>query len=143
MYQSLEHGDRGGSFVSAREGGSGAGVQPAGHPTGGRPSYPETPGPAAGSRTAGRGAARAWRAAVWLADRTGWTTARDAHEVTRRALSIERLRTGRLLARIRLIGITLAFAVSWALPRCFSNAHEGSLQIFGVYWVVAASLCLA
>jgi adenylate cyclase len=143
MYATLEYGDRGGSPVSAREGGSGAGVQPAGRPTGGRPSCPETPGPTAASPTIGRGAARASRAAGWLADRTGWTPARDAHEVTRRALAVERLRTGRLLARIRLIGITVAFAASWALPRCFPESHQGSLQIFGIYWVVAASLCLA
>src|SRR5262245_43050814 len=144
MHTSLEHGDRGGSAVSAREGSSGTGVQPAGQRlTGGRTSCRETRRPTPAARTIGRGAACAWRAAVRLADRTGWTAARDAHEVTRRALAGERLRTGRLLARIRLVGITLAFAVSWALPRCFSNAHEGSLQIFGVYWVVAASLCLA
>src|SRR5262245_24980540 len=144
MYPSLEHGDRGGSPVSASEGSSGAGVQPAGqHLTGGRTSNPETRRLIAAVRTVGRSAARVWRAAVRLTDRGRWTAARDAHEVTRRALAIERLRTGRLLARIRLIGITLAFAASWALPRCFPEDHQGSLQIFGIYWVVAASLCLA
>src|SRR5262245_1142280 len=143
MHSSLEHGDRGGSTVSAREGSSGAGVQPAGRPSGGRASCPETPGPTPAARTIGRRAGRAWHAAVRLADRTRWSAAGTAHEVTRRALAVERLRTGRLLARIRLIGITVAFALSWALPRCFPEDRQASLQIFGIYWVVAASLCLA
>src|SRR5262245_63539584 len=141
MHPRLEHGDRGGSRVSVREGSSGTGVRPAGQRlVGGRTSRPETPGTSAQARTVWR---NAWCAALRLADRTGWSAARDAHEVTRRALAIERLRTGRLLARIRLIGITMAFAASWALPRCFPESHQGSLQIFGIYWVVAASLCLA
>src|SRR5262245_40864191 len=141
MHPSLEHGDRGGSPVSAREGSSGTRVWPAGQRlVGGRTSCPETPGTSAQARTVWR---NAWRVAVRLAHRPGWSAARDAHEVTRRALAIERLGRGRLLARIRLIGITAAFAASWALPRCFPESHQGSLKIFGIYWVVAASLCLA
>jgi adenylate cyclase len=92
-----------------------------------------------------RNAARARRAAARLADRTGVTAPRDGHEGTQRALAAERLRTGRLLARIRLAGITAAFALDWVLPRCFAeDAHyQTSLGIFAIYWVVAASLCLA
>src|SRR5262245_15743710 len=66
-------------------------------------------------------------------------------EVTQRALAAERVRTGRLLARIRLAGITVAFAVNWVLPMCFANGahYQSSMPIFAIYWVVAASLYLA
>src|SRR5262245_44681889 len=49
---------------------------------------------------------------ILSADHTGLTAPREANEVTQRALAAERLRTGRLLARIRLAGITVAFAVN-------------------------------
>jgi adenylate cyclase len=96
-------------------------------------------------RTARCSAARAWRAAARLAGRTGWTAPRDADAVIQRALAAERLRTGRLLARIRLAGITVAFALDWLLPKCFAEGayYQTSLGIFGIYWVVAVSLCLA
>ena len=132
--------------MSAREGSSGAGVRPAGQRSnGGRAPCPKPPETSAGARALRRNAARAWRAAARLADRTGWTALRDVHEVTRRALAAERLRTGRLLARIRLAGITLAFAASWVLPKCFAEGaqSQASLPTFGIYWLVAASLCLA
>ncbi|HKA28161.1 MAG TPA: adenylate/guanylate cyclase domain-containing protein [Candidatus Binatia bacterium] len=92
-----------------------------------------------------RHTARARRAAARLADRTWSKAARDGHEGTQCALAAERLRTGRLLARIRLAGITVAFALNWVLPKCFAEGahYQSSLGIFGIYWVVAASLCLA
>jgi adenylate cyclase len=132
--------------VSAREDSSGAGVRSAGpRPTGDATPFPETSGPPVSARTVRRNAGRAWRAAARLADRTAWTAPRDAHEVTLRALAAERLRTGRLLARIRLAGITVAFVLNWVLPKCFAEGanHQSSMQTFGIYWVVAASLCLA
>src|SRR4029453_17583238 len=125
MHTSLEHGGREGPTVSAREGSSGAGVRPAGQrSTGGRTPHPKPPDTSPGGHPMRRDGARAWRAAERLADRTGWTALRDVHEVTRRALAAERLRTGRLLARIRLAGITLAFAASCVLPKCFAEGAQ-------------------
>src|SRR5262249_62240155 len=120
-----------GDHVSAREDGSGTGVRSAGRrPTGG-PPRPETSSAQVPAHTARRNAARAWRAAARLADRTGWTAPRDAHEVTQRAVAAERLRTARLLARIRLAGITVAFALNWVLPTCFAEGaqYQSSLRV--------------
>src|SRR5262245_3694986 len=142
MDMTLQHGDQ----VSAREYDSGAGVRSAGQrPTGGPTPWRETSGTSEPARTSRRNAAWAWRAAARLVDRTGLTAPRDGHQGTQRALAAERLRTGRLLARIRLAGITVAFALNWVLPKCFAEGahYQSSLGIFGIYWVVAASLCLA
>src|SRR5262245_34395935 len=132
--------------VSAREDSSGAGVQSAGqYPTGGPTPCSETSGLDLLVCTVWRSAAWARCAAAWLVDHSGLAASRDAHESTRRALAAERLRTGRLLARIRLAGITVAFALDWLLPKCFAEGaqYQTSLRIFAIYWVVAASLCLA
>src|SRR5262249_18605968 len=132
--------------VSAREDSSGAGVRLAGRrPTGGPMPGRETSGTPVPGRTVRRRAAWARRGAAWLADHTGFTAPVEANEITQRALAAERLRTGRLLARIRLAGITLAFTLNWVLPMCFADGayYHSSLPIFAIYWVVAASLCLA
>jgi len=132
--------------MSAGEDSSIAGVRATGRgPTGGPTPCAETSTNGVLGRTAQCSAARAWRAAARLAGRTGWTASRDADAVSQRALAAERLRTGRLLARIRLAGITVAFALDWGLPKCFAEGahYQSSLRIFGIYWVVAASLCLA
>jgi adenylate cyclase len=142
MNATLQHGNQ----VSAREDDSGAAVRSAGQrPTGGPTPCPETSGRSEPARTLRRHTARARRAAARLADRTWSKAPRDGHEGTQCALAAERLRTGRLLARIRLAGITVAFALNWVLPKCFAEGahYQSSLGIFGIYWVVAASLCLA
>jgi len=142
MNATLQYGNQ----VSAREDDSGAAVRSAGQrPTGGPTPCPETSGRSEPARTVRRHTARARRAAARLADRTWSKAARDGHEGTQCALAAERLRTGRLLARIRLAGITVAFALNWVLPKCFAEGahYQSSLGIFGIYWVVAASLCLA
>jgi adenylate cyclase len=66
-------------------------------------------------------------------------------EVIQRALADERLRTSRLLARIRFVGISVAFAFDWLLPALFPEAarYQSSLRVFGVYWLVAATVYLA
>src|SRR5262245_18409482 len=62
-----------------------------------------------------------------------------------RALDAERLRTSRLLARIRFIGISVAFAFNALLPVLFPGAvqYQTSLRVFVPYWVLAAGLYLA
>jgi adenylate cyclase len=132
--------------MSTMEDGSRTSVQSAGpRPIGGPTPCPQSSSTGVPPRSVRRNAARAWRAAARLADRTGWTAPRDLHVGTQHALVAERLRTGRLLARIRLAGITVALAVDWLLPKCFAEGaqYQSSLGIFGIYWVVAASLCLA
>src|SRR4029450_9802907 len=146
MNATIQHGDWGGPQVSAREDSSGAGVRSAGQrPTGDATPVPETSGPPVPGRAVRRNAGRAWRAAARLADRTAWTAPRDAHEVTLRALAAERLRTGRLLARIRLAGLPAAFVPHWVPPKCLAEGphHQSSMQPLAIYWVVAPSLCLA
>src|SRR5262249_23396369 len=141
MYTTRQHGDP----MSDREDGSGADVRSAGRCPPGDPTPCRETSATLAPATERHDAGRARRAAAWLADRTGWTAPRDAHEVTQRALATERVRTGRLLARIRLAGITVAFALNWGLPKCFAEGgqYQSSLELFGIYWVVAASLCLA
>jgi len=132
--------------VSALADSSGAGVQSAGlRPTGSPTPCPGTSSSPVPAPTVRHNAGEAWRAAARLAGRTGSTDRRAAHEVTQRALAAERLRTGRLLARIRLAGITVYFVVNWCLPKCFAEGaqYQSSMRTFAVYWVVAASLCLA
>ena len=89
-------------------------------------------------------ATRAPRAAR-LVDRTGGTPAPAQEETARRALDAERLRTSRLLARIRFVGISAAFACNWLLPVLFPTGarYQSNLHIFGVYWAVAAVLYVA
>jgi hypothetical protein len=43
-------------------------------------------------------------------------------EVSRRALASERLRSSRLIARIRFIGISIAFAFNWGMAHVFGDA---------------------
>jgi hypothetical protein len=121
--------------MSTMEDGSRTSVQSAGpRPIGGPTPCPQSSSTGVPPRSVRRNAARAWRAAARLADRTGWTAPRDLHVGTQHALVAERLRTGRLLARIRLAGITVALAVDWLLPKCFAEGaqYQSSLGIFGI-----------
>jgi hypothetical protein len=63
-------------------------------------------------------------------------------EVSRRALAAERLRSSRLLARIRFVGISIACAFNWVTPVLFHDAarYQGSVVLFFVYWCAAAGL---
>ncbi len=63
----------------------------------------------------------------------------------RRALADERLRTSRLLARIRFVGISVAFLVNALLPLLFPEAvrYQSSFRVFVPYWLVAAGLYVA
>jgi len=70
---------------------------------------------------------------------------RPHDDATRRALDAERLRTSRLLARIRFIGISVAFAFNALLPVLFPGAvqYQTSLHVFIPYWLLAAGVYLA
>ena len=61
-------------------------------------------------------------------------------DVSRRALADETLRSSRLIARIRFIGITVALAFNWTFPSIFPDArqHQVSVPLFCAYWVAAA-----
>jgi adenylate cyclase len=69
----------------------------------------------------------------------------SARATSERALALERLRSSRLVARSRFIGISFAFAFNWALPIVApaSARYQGSVAMFGAYWVVAAALFVA
>jgi adenylate cyclase len=71
--------------------------------------------------------------------------ARPDDDVSRRALAAERLRSSRLIGRIRFIGISVTFVFNWLLPHLFANAgaYQGPVGIFLVYWLGAAAFYLA
>jgi len=64
----------------------------------------------------------------------------SAREASRRALDAERLRSSRVLGRIRFIGITIAFVFNWLLPTIAPGAtrYQASLPLFAAYWLAAA-----
>jgi class 3 adenylate cyclase len=66
----------------------------------------------------------------------------SARATSERALAAERRRSGRLLARIRFIGISVAFAFNWALPQVAAEAarYQAPVALFAIYWVAAAAL---
>ena len=65
-------------------------------------------------------------------------------DVSRRVLAAERLRSSRLLARVRFIGITIAFGFNAAMPLFFRDAarFQGDQRVFLLYWCAAAALYL-
>lgn len=68
-----------------------------------------------------------------------------ADEVSRRALGAERLRGSRLIARIRFVGISIAFFFNWIMPGIFADAaqYQAPVPAFAAYWVAAGVLYLA
>ena len=64
----------------------------------------------------------------------------SAREASRRALDAERLRSSRVLGRIRFIGITIAFVFNWLLPTIapVATRYQASLPLFAAYWLAAA-----
>src|SRR5262249_524257 len=70
---------------------------------------------------------------------------RSEDDVSRRALDAERLRSSRLLARIRFVGISSAFLNNWLMPRAFQAAAQSQADVglFLVYWLAAGVLYLA
>jgi adenylate cyclase len=65
-------------------------------------------------------------------------------DVSRRALAEERLRSSRLLGRIRFVGISIAFAFN-LLVSLFPEARQyhGSVSLFALYWLAAAGVYVA
>ncbi|HXJ33641.1 MAG TPA: adenylate/guanylate cyclase domain-containing protein [Candidatus Eisenbacteria bacterium] len=63
-----------------------------------------------------------------------------AREASARALAAERLRSSRLVARIRFIGISVAFLFNWAMPVFAPEAqpYQGSVPLFAAYLAVSA-----
>ena len=66
-------------------------------------------------------------------------------EVSRRALGAERLRSSRLLARVRFIGISIAFLFNSIMPSVFHDAaqYQAPVPLFAAYWLAAGALYLA
>src|SRR5262245_15714962 len=66
-------------------------------------------------------------------------------DVSRRALDAERLRSSRLVARIRFVGISIAFLNNWLMPSVFPDAaqFQGNVGLFLLYWFAAGVLYLA
>ena len=65
-----------------------------------------------------------------------------AADASRRALDAERLRSSRVLARIRFIGISIAFVFNALMP-VFAPAQaqfQGSVALFAAYWFAAAAI---
>ena len=69
---------------------------------------------------------------------------RPDDDVSRRALAAECLRSSRLLARVRFVGITIAFGFNAAMPFLFRDAarYQGDQSVFLLYWCAAAALYL-
>src|SRR5436189_6342011 len=69
----------------------------------------------------------------------------SARETSERALALERLRSSRLVAWSRFVGISVACAFNWVLPMVApgSARYQGNVPIFAAYWIVATALYLA
>ncbi len=69
----------------------------------------------------------------------------SARETAERALARERLRSSRVVAWSRFVGISIAFAFNWLLPYVApgSARYQGNVAIFAAYWAVASVLYLA
>ena len=67
-----------------------------------------------------------------------------ADDISQRALAAEQLRSSRVLAGMRFIGISFAFVLNAILPRVTSTggAFATSDVMFGVYWLASAALYL-
>ncbi len=65
-----------------------------------------------------------------------------AREASRRALDAERLRSSRVIATNRFVGISIAFIFNFFLPTLWASAarYQGSVPLFAVYWLAAAGL---
>ena len=68
----------------------------------------------------------------------------SAREASRQALEGERLRSSRIIASNRFVGISIAFVFNWLLPVLWPAAarYQASIPLFAAYWLVAAGLFL-
>jgi adenylate cyclase len=69
----------------------------------------------------------------------------SARETTRRALDAERLRSSRVIATNRFVGISIAFVFNLLLPTLAPTAaqYQGSIPLFAAYWIAAATVYVA